>query len=449
MINRPDLASEVIRCLQEPVYLVANIKRSCQQLLGQFIERVATRGDCMVSDKELLDCICPHISTNGVGGGGNGDDNHDDEDKSTNMDDLDDKSGDAWLGFLSMLLRYLYSGSFSPTTATGSNELHEKLKVKRREPLSDGRSIRVNSGESAVENFVRLNQIDKNRRRPIPITPASQSFFWKSDALQKKIKEEDYVLADRKAVYQPIFNYRRWLGECKRMVLPGAIESISDIESRLPPLCGDDANFAKYVTELGNAKMQLDSFYNHSTAVKKHQWGARKARKAEYAIITNRLLKMVGGVTGRQRDEANKVVVGVSHEQFSTKSRLSLHTSFQSYFVQKARSLGYIVVGVNEYYTSKSVQLASSLSEKWRSEACTPMNENGVYPWEQAAKSQTNIGISSASSTSTSINSASDSSTSDMASGQQGTRTRKRAASVEGPATRRVVDSSVTSIGWI
>ncbi|KAG0265267.1 hypothetical protein BG011_005138 [Mortierella polycephala] len=71
---------------------------------------------------------------------------------------------------------------------------------------------------------------------------------------------------------------------------------------------------------------------------------------------------MVGGATCRQRDEANKAVIGVGLEQFSAKTKLSsLHTSFQSYFVKKRRAtllfdrraLGYIVVGFNEYYTSK------------------------------------------------------------------------------------------------
>jgi hypothetical protein len=85
-----------------------------------------------------------------------------------------------------------------------------------------------------------------------------------------------------------------------------------------------------------------------------------------------------------KKDKDDKVVIGVGLGKFSSKTRLSsLHESFQSYFVQKvtvyitgnfllptleaktfinffllynyfqARSLGYIVVGVNEYYTSK------------------------------------------------------------------------------------------------
>ena len=140
----------------------------------------------------------------------------------------------------------------------------------------------------------------------------------------------------QKAVYQPVFKCRRWLEERKRMAPPGVTEPISDIESRLPPLCGDDANFTNYVREVGNVKERLDRFYNTDLSVKKYQWDAREALDAEFTIITNRLFHMVGGATGRQRDKTNKVVIGVGLGQFSAKTRLSsLHTSFQSYFVKK------------------------------------------------------------------------------------------------------------------
>ncbi|KAF9348418.1 hypothetical protein BGX26_000173 [Mortierella sp. AD094] len=63
---------------------------------------------------------------------------------------------------------------------------------------------------------------------------------------------------------------------------------------------------------------------------------------------------MVGGTPGQKRDEKNKVIIGIGLGEFSSTSRLSsLHTAFSAYFVQLARSLDYIVVGVNEYYTSK------------------------------------------------------------------------------------------------
>ncbi|KAG0211194.1 hypothetical protein BGX28_008374 [Mortierella sp. GBA30] len=89
-------------------------------------------------------------------------------------------------------------------------------------------------------------------------------------------------------------------------------------------------------------------------SVLRHQWDARGAYKAEFFAITDSLLGMVGGSIGRRRDSENKVVIAVGLGDFKSKVGLgSVHTSFASFFVQKCRSLGYIVVRVNEYYTSK------------------------------------------------------------------------------------------------
>ncbi|KAG0368871.1 hypothetical protein BGZ54_000912 [Gamsiella multidivaricata] len=85
--------------------------------------------------------------------------------------------------------------------------------------------------------------------------------------------------------------------------------------------------------------------------LKVHKWEARRARDAGCETIASRLLKSVGGSIGCRRKETNKVVIVIGLGQFSSNARLSsLHESFMSYFVQKVRSLGYIVVGVNEYY---------------------------------------------------------------------------------------------------
>ncbi|KAF9177676.1 hypothetical protein BGZ51_008467 [Haplosporangium sp. Z 767] len=80
----------------------------------------------------------------------------------------------------------------------------------------------------------------------------------------------------QKAVYQPEFKCRQWLEERKRMVPPGITESISDIESRLPPLCGGDASFTNYMSEVRNVKERLDGFYNTNLSVKKAPVGCRE-----------------------------------------------------------------------------------------------------------------------------------------------------------------------------
>ncbi|KAG0245737.1 hypothetical protein BG011_002687, partial [Mortierella polycephala] len=173
------------------------------------------------------------------------------------------------------------------------------------------------------------------------------------DVVVNNLPTKFYNLAvKQKAVYQPILKHRRWLERKKEMSIHGS-QSITRIETDLPHRRGPRASIKDYVDRLQDVGVHLDPFYDN-VVLKKHKWNARKARDEEYKLIANRLLQLVGGSMGAKREASNKVIIGVGLGKFSTKTRLSsLHESFQSYFVQKARSLGYIVVGVNEYYTSK------------------------------------------------------------------------------------------------
>ncbi|KAG0220974.1 hypothetical protein BGW41_007389 [Actinomortierella wolfii] len=187
----------------------------------------------------------------------------------------------------------------------------------------------------------------------------------------------------QKAVLQPVLKLRMWMERQKQQELPaladmqvqitavqdsvgqGAqqeitqepqrkIRTISDIETAVPPIRGQGANFNMYKQYLDRYWQHLDSFYNTKGRFKKIRWLARRAKMEEYTRLTDSLLRMVDGCVGARRKDGNKVVIGVGLGKFSSKSKLSsLHESFQSFFVKKARSLGYIVVGVNEYYTSK------------------------------------------------------------------------------------------------
>ncbi|KAF9110941.1 hypothetical protein BGX27_005676 [Mortierella sp. AM989] len=204
----------------------------------------------------------------------------------------------------------------------------------------------------------------------------------------------------QKAVYQPAFKHRRWMEEQKAVVPEGLTESVSNIETNLPPLCGEKTSFESYYQALESAKGRLDLFYNgnngNNRRFKKHAWDASRARDVEFRVIANRLLGMVGGTIGRRRDESDKVVIG-------------------------ARSLGYIVVGVNEYYTSKKCPtceefvgqveirrlycphcktfmhrdvmaghnicnaIRGHLHDQQRPLYLQPVDEKGEYPWMRAA----------------------------------------------------------------
>ncbi|KAF9178231.1 hypothetical protein BGZ50_007958, partial [Haplosporangium sp. Z 11] len=160
------------------------------------------------------------------------------------------------------------------------------------------------------------------------------------------------LAVSQKAVYQPTFKHRKWLEQRKGRAAEGD-ESIAQMETNLPALRGAEASITNYVEQSKVVESILETFYNNVT-LKRHQWDAKRARDKEFQLVAKRLLKMIGGNPGRKRDQDDKVIIGIGLGEFSSTSRLSsLHTAFSKYFVQLARSLGYIVVGVNEYYTSK------------------------------------------------------------------------------------------------
>ncbi|KAF8975442.1 hypothetical protein BGZ46_009125 [Entomortierella lignicola] len=165
---------------------------------------------------------------------------------------------------------------------------------------------------------------------------------------------------------QPVFRYRRWLEDEKQLKPEGpeqegllkpdlGLLSIAHIESQLPPRRGPDSSITNYVAALEEVEERLKLFYNgDDDRFQKHSWDMKRAKRIEYQKVANSLLSIVGGSVGERRADDNPVLIGVGLGEFGSSNRLSsLHSSFQSYFVRLARSLGYIVVGLQEYYTSK------------------------------------------------------------------------------------------------
>ncbi|KAG9067630.1 hypothetical protein KI688_012415 [Linnemannia hyalina] len=121
------------------------------------------------------------------------------------------------------------------------------------------------------------------------------------------------------AVYQPTFRFRRWLEGEKQALLDVGEEhrTIAGIETELPPLKGEGASVINYTAELRRIEERLLEFYaGPDQLYKRHKWDMKRARQYEYQLLANRLLGIVGGSIG-------------------------------------PRSLGYLVVGLNGYYTSK------------------------------------------------------------------------------------------------
>ncbi|KAG0010590.1 hypothetical protein BGZ81_002685 [Podila clonocystis] len=97
----------------------------------------------------------------------------------------------------------------------------------------------------------------------------------------------------------------------------------------------------------------MDDFYNN-TNYWKHHWDANVCRKEEFYKVADGLLKMIGGSVGRPRMSHQVVVIAIGLAKFAAvHGPASLDGTFQAFFVNLARSLGYLVIGINEYYSSK------------------------------------------------------------------------------------------------
>lgn len=141
----------------------------------------------------------------------------------------------------------------------------------------------------------------------------------------------------QKAVYQPTFKFRRWLESKKRQKSTDGTLSISEIESSLPPIKGENASIEQYSQELEKSKEALYEFYSgNNNIVNRNMWDAKKARQREYMKIADSLLKMIGGAIGKKVEKGFPAVIGIGLGQFKSNTRLSsLHESFLSFFVQK------------------------------------------------------------------------------------------------------------------
>ncbi|KAI1299830.1 hypothetical protein EDD11_006366 [Mortierella claussenii] len=144
-------------------------------------------------------------------------------------------------------------------------------------------------------------------------------------------KDKVYNMAvKQKAVYQPTLKHRCWL-EQRKGRLTDSQKSIKDIESDLSDLRSAGASVRDYVRSLEDVGSPLRYILQQCRA-EEAPVGARRAKAEEYRQITDSLLTIVSGS------------LGVKQEDNTRSSTLEWAL---------ARLLGYIVVGVDEYYASK------------------------------------------------------------------------------------------------
>ncbi|KAG0318699.1 pre-mRNA-splicing factor cwc22 [Linnemannia gamsii] len=96
------------------------------------------------------------------------------------------------------------------------------------------------------------------------------------------------LVVKQKAVYRPTFKHRRWIKYQWPSFPPGLDDSITDIESRLPPLRGSDASVVDYLQDLERVQERLNDFYNDDKMTfKRHRWDARRAREEDGSELSD------------------------------------------------------------------------------------------------------------------------------------------------------------------
>ncbi|KAG0262907.1 hypothetical protein BGZ95_003941, partial [Linnemannia exigua] len=268
---------------------------------------------------------------------------------------------------------------------------------------------------------------------PTPLTSSTPSAPLTPPATMPQPGIFHNLAVNQKAAYQPTFKHRTWMEGQKAIVSPETTMSVAHIESNLPSLRGNDASIHDYLLELERTHDQLDHFYNgDNMRFERHAYDASRAKEQEFNLMANQILKLVGGSIGAKRDDKNMVVIAIGLGQFAPGSRLSsLHGVFMRFFVPLARSLNYIVVGINEFYTSKKCPICLDfvaqveirrlyckncrtffhrdvmaghnianiargyLLEQERPEYLHPVDQDGNFPWKK-----TSVGAGAASSSS-------------------------------------------------
>ncbi|KAF9980874.1 hypothetical protein BGZ75_007881, partial [Mortierella antarctica] len=182
-----DVASAVDQCLKDVTKLASDTKRSCQLLVGRFVEQLSAQDAINSSDRELLDLICPRIPAAKTSQG-------------ITSDPIDDETEEQTrhAQFFTTLATYIYSGScavfskvgrqvertvgtqlateYKQHFSRGTLRIQEKaLKLKERRPEITVPEIHHN--RSAVENFLVLNKANQKPWKLTPLSPAEHGFI--------------------------------------------------------------------------------------------------------------------------------------------------------------------------------------------------------------------------------------------------------------------------------
>ncbi|KAF9922721.1 hypothetical protein FBU30_007142 [Linnemannia zychae] len=185
---------------------------------------------------------------------------------------------------------------------------------------------------------------------------------------------------------QPTDRFARWL-EGQKDNSTGALtgRTIQNLESALPPLRGEGASFREYVAARRASEEDLDGFYNH-TAFWRHKWDSELCRKEEFYKVAEGQLNMIGGSVGRLRMLHQRTVIAIGLAKFtSLHGPPGLDGTFQAFFINLARSLGYLVVALlaarRNGIENMNNAIKDHLMHQQRPLYLQPQRRDGTYPW--------------------------------------------------------------------
>ncbi|TPX40187.1 hypothetical protein SeMB42_g06106 [Synchytrium endobioticum] len=145
------------------------------------------------------------------------------------------------------------------------------------------------------------------------------------------------------------------LKETSRDQLVDAVDESYGADPRLkthgpPKLMDALLNLGKQaMTPQSQAAKDARTYYS-SKKYKRKRWDADKAKRGELDRVLEGIVNMVDESMGHKLSDGKKVIVAIGMGDFS--STQSRHGMFIRYLIQ-LRPLGYAIVGVNEYFTSK------------------------------------------------------------------------------------------------
>lgn len=137
----------------------------------------------------------------------------------------------------------------------------------------------------------------------------------------------------RSALYQPTLKARKYIEERKSAKVRSAEQSVPGNKD-----CSFSAS-SEYASKRLLVQSVLQSFYA-SKRFKRLAHDQKKARRGEFDVATNAILKMAGTHIGRHKMEKEDVLFAIGLGDFNTRTKLSsLHTSFSSHLICKVSLL--------------------------------------------------------------------------------------------------------------